>query len=225
MLMAGRGPLGRFAARMAAAATPPFYGRCFLARLNKKGFISPRAEIAHGQLEIGPNVFIGDRVTIYRDSLGGPVRIGERSHLYADIVIQTGDGGSLRIGANTHIQPRCHFSAYKAGIRIGDNVQIAPACAFYPYSHGMEAGKPIMGQPLSTKGGIIIENDVWVGYGAVVLEGVTVGTGAVIGAGSVVTRDVPAGAVCAGVPARVLRMRGDFEGEGLRPEGADTGEK
>jgi acetyltransferase-like isoleucine patch superfamily enzyme len=60
---------------------------------------------------------------------------------------------------------------------------------------------------MTTRGGITIEDDVWIGFGAVVLDGVHIGSGAVIGAGSVVTRDVPAQAVVAGSPARVLKYR------------------
>jgi acetyltransferase-like isoleucine patch superfamily enzyme len=52
-----------------------------------------------------------------------------------------------------------------------------------------------------------VGNNVWIGYGACILRGVTVGDNAVIGTNAVVTRDVPANAVVAGVPARVLRMR------------------
>ena len=53
----------------------------------------------------------------------------------------------------------------------------------------------------------VIENDVWLGYGAIVLTGVTVGRGAVVGAGSVVTNDIPSYSVAAGVPARVVGQR------------------
>ncbi|MCK4827186.1 acyltransferase, partial [bacterium] len=79
---------------------------------------------------------------------------------------------------------------------------------FYPYDHSIVPGQRIKDQPLSTKGGIIIGDDAWIGYGVVILDGVTVGKGAAIGAGAVVTNDVPRAAVAAGVPARVLKMRG-----------------
>jgi acetyltransferase-like isoleucine patch superfamily enzyme len=54
---------------------------------------------------------------------------------------------------------------------------------------------------------IVIEDDVWIGYRAIVLKGVTVGRGSVVGAGSVVTRDVPRYAIVAGVPARKVGVR------------------
>jgi acetyltransferase-like isoleucine patch superfamily enzyme len=57
-----------------------------------------------------------------------------------------------------------------------------------------------------------VGNNVWIGYGACILRGVTVGDNAVIGTNAVVTRDVPANAVVAGVPARLLRMREEPRG-------------
>lgn len=68
-------------------------------------------------------------------------------------------------------------------------------------------------------GPIIIEDDVWLGYGVIVLSGVRIGRGAIIGAGSVVTKDVPAGAIAVGMPARVMRMRAD-----LRPSDRSVAE-
>lgn len=61
------------------------------------------------------------------------------------------------------------------------------------------------------KGNIIIGNDVWIGYGAVILSGVTVGDGAIIGARAVVTKDVPPYTIVGGVPARQIRKRFDEE--------------
>jgi acetyltransferase-like isoleucine patch superfamily enzyme len=60
-----------------------------------------------------------------------------------------------------------------------------------------------------SRGDILIEDDAWIGFGVIVLDGVHIGSGAVIGAGSVVTRDIPANAIAAGIPAKVIRMRSD----------------
>ena len=207
MRWAGAGYLGKLSTAIATWLAPPYYSRRCLARYHPLGYIAPTATIYHRLLQRGTNVFIGERVTIFQDRDGGKVTLGDRVHLYGDTYIQTGEAGTVVIGSDTHIQPRCQLSAYKAPIKIGCKVQIAPNCAFYPYAHGIAPDRLIKDQPLTTKGGIIIEDDVWLGYGVIVLDGVRVGRGAVIGAGSVVTQDIPADAVAVGVPARVVKMR------------------
>jgi acetyltransferase-like isoleucine patch superfamily enzyme len=211
MRYAGLSRFGRVATRLAACFAPPYKGRRYLARLNPHGYIAPKAIIHNVDLLLGANVFIDDHVIIYQGHKNaGPVEFGDRVHLHRDIIIEIGSGGSLTIGADTHIQPRCQFSASKAPIRIGRDVQIAPNCAFYPYDHSFAPGKLIRKQPLQTKGGIVIEDDVWLGVGVIVLDGVRIGKGAVVGAGSVVTHDIPDSAIVAGIPARVVKMRSDL---------------
>jgi acetyltransferase-like isoleucine patch superfamily enzyme len=210
MLFAGLSRFGRIATRLAILFAPPYYGRCYLAHLNPKGYISPSATLYHNSIFFGHNIFIGDNVIIYQDKDGGSVEIGDRAHIYRETVIQTGSGGSLKIGDNSHIHPRCQISAYKASIHIGKEVQIAPNCAFYPYNHSIKPGRLIQEQPLSSKGDIIIGDDAWLGFGVIVLDGVHIGKGAVIGAGSVVTDSIPDGGIAAGAPARVVKMRDDI---------------
>lgn len=151
MQFTGLGYFGRIATWFATWFAPPYKERRRLARYNSKGYVAPSTTIHHPNLQLGTNIFIGDRVVIYQDKNGGSVELGERVHLHNDICIQTGDGGSLKIGFDTHIQSRCQFSAYKAAIVIGCGVQIAPNCAFYPYAHGIAPGEPIKKQPLQQR--------------------------------------------------------------------------
>ncbi|MDY6898613.1 MAG: tetratricopeptide repeat protein [Cyanobacteriota bacterium] len=210
MRFAGLSFLGRIATWLATWFAPPYWGRCHLSYYHTFGYVSPKADIYHQNLQLGANIFIGDRVTIYNDRNGGRVELGDRVHLYGDTCIQTGKEGTVKIGADTHIQPRCQLSAYQAPINIGSNVQIATNCAFYPYDHGMIPGQLIHLQPLDTKGGITVEDGAWLGCGVIVLNGVRIGKGAVIGAGSVVNQDIPDGAIAVGVPAKVIKMRADL---------------
>jgi acetyltransferase-like isoleucine patch superfamily enzyme len=210
MLFAGLSSVGRIATRLATLFAPPYKSRCYLAGLNSRGYIAPSASIHHDRLHLGRNVFIGDRVVIYHSEEGGSVALADGVHLYSDIIIETGEGGSVAIGPETHIQPRCQLSAYRESIQIGSGVDIAPNCAFYPYNHSYAPGRLIRNQPLSSAGGIVVDDDAWLGTGVIVLDGVRIGKGAVIGAGSVVTRDVPNGAVAVGVPAKVVKMRSDL---------------
>lgn len=202
--------LGRMATRLATWGTPPYKARAYLARLNEHGFVAPDARVFHGDLRRGKHVFIGERVVIYQAHQGGPVELGDGVHLHRDSIVETGLGGSVVIGAHTHIQPRCQFSAYKGSIHIGCGVQIAPYCAFYPYDHGIAPGDLISEQPIQSKGDILVDDDAWLGVGVCVLDGARIGKGAVVGAGSVVTGNIPDYSIAVGVPARVVKSRLDL---------------
>lgn len=110
-------------------------------------------------------------------------------------------GFNIRLGAGVFVNFGCVFLDV-VGIEVGDLCQIGPAVQVYAADHprdpelrraGWELGRPVR-----------IGCNVWIGGGAILLPGISVGDDAVIGAGSVVTRDVPAGATVAGNPARVL---------------------
>lgn len=211
MKLAGTSHMGRTATRLAGWFYPPYKARHALARFSPAGYISPTATIHHKNLTVGKHVFLGDGVTIFARGADEPLVLGDEVFINKDTIIEMGHGGSLVIGARTTIQPRCQFSVYKGTIRIGEEVQIAPNCAFYPYNHGMSPEKPLKQQALLSRGGITLEDDVWLGYGVIVLDGVRIGRGAVIGAGSVVNRDIPAGAIAVGVPAKVVKSRDDMK--------------
>jgi acetyltransferase-like isoleucine patch superfamily enzyme len=209
MQFAGLGFLGRIAARLAAWFAPPHKGRVVLAQMSQRGYIEPTATIYHSNLRLGAHIFIGDRVMIFQRENGGPVTLGDRVYIYRDTIIETGYGGYVTIGDDSSIHPRCQLNAYVSPLQIGRCVMIAPNCAFYTYDHGIASDKPIWKQPLSSKGGITIGDDAWIGFGVIVLGGVRIGNGAVVGAGSLVTRDVPDNAIAVGVPAKVVKMRAD----------------
>ncbi len=207
MRYAGLSASGRLATRLATWFAPPHKERGPLARMNKRGFIEPTATIYHTNFRLGANCFIGDRVIIFQREDGGAVELGDHVYIYRDTIIETGVGGSLTIGSKSSIHPRCQLNANVEPISIGSGVMIAPNCSLYSYDHGTAAGKPIREQPLKSKGPIIIEDEVWLSVGVIVLGGVRIGKNAVIGAGSVVTKNVPEGAIAFGNPASVMRIR------------------
>ena len=111
-------------------------------------------------------------------------------------------GFNIHLGADAFLNFNCVILDV-VEVRIGAGTQIGPAVQIYAADHprdaetrrtGLEFGCPVR-----------IGEHVWIGGGAIVLPGVSIGDGAVIGAGSVVTRDVPAGATVMGNPARQLR--------------------
>jgi len=114
----------------------------------------------------------------------------------------------ISIGRNVSVNEYCYFDCY-GGIEIGDWTRIAHNCSFVSEDHGIEeADIPIYYQK-KEGAKIVIGQNVWFGCGVRVLKGVKIGDGAVIGAGAVVTKDIPAGGVAVGVPATVIRYRGD----------------
>ena len=100
----------------------------------------------------------------------------------------------------------CTISAYQR-VRIGEQCVIADRAMFIDFDHGVvEVERPIRQQGIY-KRDVEVGSNVWIGYGACILRGVRVGDNSIVGTNSVVTKDVPANAVVAGIPARVIRMR------------------
>jgi len=99
----------------------------------------------------------------------------------------------------------------QGGVVIGDRVYTSPLVQILAVEHVCEdPDRPFVDQGIRARG-IVIEDDVWIGAGAIITDGVRVGKGAVVGAGAVVTRDVPPHTVVAGVPAKVMREVGSGE--------------
>jgi acetyltransferase-like isoleucine patch superfamily enzyme len=113
-------------------------------------------------------------------------------------ILSRKEGASLRIGSF------CSFST-EVKIFLGGEHRI-DWITTYPFNKLWQSAKGFIGHP-STKGDVIIGNDVWVGHAAMILSGVTIGDGAVIGARAVVTKDVPAYSIVAGNPARLINKR------------------
>lgn len=88
-------------------------------------------------------------------------------------------------------------------VRIGNNVMLAPKVQIYTAHHPLDP--EIRRTELEMATPVTIENDVWIGGGAIICPGVTIGAGTTIGAGSVVTKDIPARVLAAGNPCRVIR--------------------
>ena len=114
--------------------------------------------------------------------------------------------GVVSIGAKSVLGQECTISAFQH-VSIGRECVIADRVMLIDFDHGtVEADRPVREQGIY-KRDVRVGHNVWIGYGACFLRGVTVGDNAVVGTLAVVTSDVPPNAVVGGVPARVLRMR------------------
>ena len=143
-----------------------------------------------------------------------PTDAGRRRELLAELLAGFGEGSEIRpplqcdYGYQTTVGARAFMNwgvvlVDVATITIGDDVQIGPGVQLLTATHPLEAGprrdKWEAAEP------IVIGDNVWLGGGVIVCPGVTIGADTVVGAGSVVTRDLPAGVLAVGTPARVVR--------------------
>jgi acetyltransferase-like isoleucine patch superfamily enzyme len=114
--------------------------------------------------------------------------------------------GEVLIGAKSVLGQECTISAYQH-VSIGRECIVADRVMLIDFDHGVvEVERPIRLQGIY-KRDVRVGHNVWLGYGACVLRGVTIGDNAIVGTSAVVTKDVPANAVVGGVPARVIRTR------------------
>ena len=193
---------------------PFLRGLLFQARLRSCGdrfFLGRHTNILFpSHLSVGRNVAIGDFAfmsCIGRRgvSLGSNVRIREFSLVQVTSQL-TNPGEGLLVGDATYIGPHCILGA-GGGITMGRDVTLGAYVQLLAENHTFaDPGVPVSDQGVSRQG-IIIEDGCWLGNSVIVLDGVRIGERTVIGAGSVVTKSIPAEAVAAGNPARVIRER------------------
>jgi acetyltransferase-like isoleucine patch superfamily enzyme len=158
-------------------------------------------------------ISLGDRVVIDDFSLldgsgagEAGVELGDDVLISRNALIQ-GKTGAVKLGNGTNIGCNVVISS-ATGIYIGNSVLIASNC--YIGGAGYFSDRidiPIMEQGLYSKGPIIIGDDVWLGAGATVLDGVKIGRGCIVGAGALVTKDLPDFSVAVGVPAKIVKIR------------------
>ena len=159
------------------------------------------ALIALETVHFGDNCFLAPEANLFAEP-GRTIEIGDGSQIAADVFMH----GPIRLGRNVSINHGVTLDGGRAGIEVGDNTRIAARCTLYAFNHGTAAGQLIREQPVSSKG-IRIGCDVWVGANVGIVDGVRIGDGAVVGMGAVVTRDVAAGEIIAGNPARPIGRR------------------
>jgi acetyltransferase-like isoleucine patch superfamily enzyme len=177
----------------------PKYAR-LIVRLLRKRFLTTYGR----RLKLDGLAFIGPGVVL-QIGKNARVELGRWSWLGHGTKIRCHEG-VVSIGAKTVMGQECTISAFQH-VSIGRECVIADRVMLIDFDHGMvEVERPIRLQG-SYKRDTRVGNNVWIGYGACILRGVTVGDNAVIGTNAVVTKDVPANAVVGGVPARVIRMR------------------
>ncbi len=174
-------------------------------------FVGKGVRIRHkNHLHLNGTTYIGDNVEINALSRKG-VYIGLNFSIHRNSIIDcTGVlrslGEGLIIGDNVGIAQNC-FIQVRGMVKIGNNVIFGPGVSIFSENHNFyNINLPISVQG-ETRKGVTIEDGVWLGARTIVLDGVTVGKNSIVAAGSVVTKDVPAYSIVAGIPAKVIKYR------------------
>lgn len=161
-----------------------------------------------------PTAYVAAEAAIFTSRLV----LGEQSWIAGHALVR----GDVSFGAHCTVNP---YAMISGKVSCGDGVRIASHVSLVGFNHGYDdPDTPIYKQKHETLG-ITIEDDVWIGANAVVVDGVTIGRGAVIAAGAVVSKDVPSMAIVGGVPAKVLRYRGRSRRDETRAQLQALGER
>jgi acetyltransferase-like isoleucine patch superfamily enzyme len=172
-------------------------------------------------------IVFGRRIGFAIRFLGRPIRVHPSSSVSMRSVMRVCGGGTITIGRHCQIHPLSMFLTYGGDIRIGDNCSINPFTIIYgmggtvigdgvriaahtvivPENHNAGTDQLPLRKAGTTKKGIRIDDNVWIGAGVRILDGVRIGRNTIVGAGSVVNTSLPANATAVGVPAKAIKLR------------------
>jgi acetyltransferase-like isoleucine patch superfamily enzyme len=158
-----------------------------------------------------PDLQIGYSTLIRCDTIDA-IRLGSNINIgpFCEIVVYRRHGltpveGSLTLGTGTALGAFVNIRAAGGAIVIGENCMIAQHASIVAANHGIKAGEIYWRLPLEqNRTGIRIGSNVWLGAGVAVVPGTSIGDNTIVGAGAVVTRDIPANEIWAGVPAKKI---------------------
>lgn len=169
----------------------PAFGRGVLIR-------NPRS------ITLGSKVIVDDFAALDVRGEHAGIEIGDHAMIgrFSTLVAK---GGKIVLHNGVNVGSYCRIGT-QSRVEIGESTLIAAFCYIGPgnHQHG-DDGRPLIEQPMEIRGGVKIGKHVWIGTGCTILDGVSIGDGAVVGAHSLVREDVPAHAVVAGTPARIIK--------------------
>lgn len=160
-------------------------------------------------INIHPTATVSELADLECSQRGTQIWIGPHCQIDSFVKIKpVGGEGHVRLGSHTYINSGCVFYSGN-GISIGSDVLIAANCTLAPVNHAFRDQTRLIREQgfLPSRGGIVIEDDVWIGANCVLLDGAVVRQGCVVGAGSLVRGELPAYSICQGTPAVPVDMR------------------
>ena len=182
------------------------YGR-ILAHIGKGSVIGPYVTLrCPRRISLGNHVFIDSGALLDAKGTGSLIQIGNGVLIGANTVLSC-SSGRITIGNDVSLGPQCHIRAGIGPVTIGSAVTIGAQTVIISGNPSYERTDITMKQQVGSIDGVTIGDDVWIGVGARIVDGVHIAGGSVVGAGAVVIKDVPAMAVVAGVPARIISHR------------------
>jgi acetyltransferase-like isoleucine patch superfamily enzyme len=197
-----------------AKITSLMRGYCYkLFMKQSKGllFVGRNCRISHcNKIRMGKTITIGDNVEINALSRQG-ITLGNNVSIHRNTIIEcTGVirelGEGLVIGNNVGIAQNC-FIQVRGKVTLGNNIMFGPNVSIFSENHGYERTDITMLEQPTTRKGVVIEDDVWLGTRCVILDGVTIGKGSIVAAGAIVNATVPPYSIVAGVPAKIIKSR------------------
>jgi virginiamycin A acetyltransferase len=160
-------------------------------------------------IDIHPSAKISSFADIEDSTRGTAIIIGAHTVIDSFVKIKpAGGSGNLVIGDSSTINSGCVLYTGN-GIHIGNNVAVAANCTFAPVNHEYEKKDVLINQQgfRKSKGGILVEDDVWIGANCVILDGAMLRKGCVIGAGSIVRGEIKPYTINVGTPLKVIGSR------------------
>ena len=188
-----------------------FYYKMFLGKSKGLVFIGKGVTLRQARsIEVGKNFKAEDYCEIQglarNMKFGDNVTIGRFAMIRPSGYYQGEVGEGLIVGNHSAIGP-LNYIGPSGKIVIGNHVMLGPNVSMSAENHLFDNPEQTIKSQGVVRKGITIEDDVWIGSGAMIMDGVTIGQGSVVAAGSVVTKDVPPLSIVGGVPAKVIKMR------------------
>jgi acetyltransferase-like isoleucine patch superfamily enzyme len=187
-----------------------FYQKARVGALGKNSNVSLFASLIGNRKQI----FLGNEITICKyatlevdvsDTGRSKIIIGDRTLISSFAMLRT-YGGTIQIGHSSFVNSFTVLYGH-GDLTIGNGCLIGPQVCIVPVNYGFQdRSVNFRLQPPSCQG-IIIEDDVWIGAGATILDGCTIGKGAIVGAGAVLTKSVEPYSIVAGIPAKIIAKR------------------